>query len=131
MIEKVFQKLLMDGPVEQAKPLALRLEKDFNFKNCPITIFSSEFIDPQNRAKGPFISYSNRPTNKESILKNEYLDILECKNGQEALALYEKNQFDLIFMEIQMPVMDGHEGTKRIRDIEKKMGAWPLFLLSP
>jgi PAS domain S-box-containing protein len=42
--------------------------------------------------------------------------LLEADNGKEALMLYEKA--DLILMDIQMPVMNGYEATKAIRDRE-------------
>ncbi len=45
------------------------------------------------------------------------LDI--ANNGQEALDLLEKNTYDAVLMDIQMPVMDGYTATQKIREQEK------------
>jgi CheY-like chemotaxis protein len=43
-------------------------------------------------------------------------------NGQEALAALETDGFDLVLMDIQMPVMDGFEATAAIREAERSTG---------
>lgn len=43
-----------------------------------------------------------------------------CYDGKQAVEKWEKEKFDLIFMDCRMPVMDGYEATKKIRAIEQQ-----------
>jgi CheY-like chemotaxis protein/nitrogen-specific signal transduction histidine kinase/HPt (histidine-containing phosphotransfer) domain-containing protein len=56
------------------------------------------------------------------ILEKQGCSIELADNGKEALAIYDRQRFDMIIMDSQMPVMDGFECTAAIREREKKTG---------
>ena len=53
-----------------------------------------------------------------------------AENGKEGLERHLESSYDLIFMDIQMPVMDGIEATKRIRKSEQEGKKTPIIALT-
>ncbi len=49
-------------------------------------------------------------------LRSTNLEIVEAVNGEEAVELAKADDFDLVFMDIRMPVMDGYVATRLIRE---------------
>jgi two-component system, sensor histidine kinase and response regulator len=54
--------------------------------------------------------------------------VVVAGNGKEVLAAMEKESFDLILMDVQMPEMDGFEATTAIRKKEKTNGLHQIIV---
>jgi signal transduction histidine kinase/ActR/RegA family two-component response regulator len=74
----------------------------------------------------------DHPTNRkvvELILNSVGVDLTCVENGQEAVEAALANSYDLILMDMQMPVMDGLTATRLIREREAAQGLEPMPIL--
>ncbi len=75
------------------------------------------------RDKLKVLLVEDNPVNQElavRLLKNRGCVVTLANNGAEAVDCFENSEFDLIFMDMQMPVMDGLEATESIRSREMR-----------
>lgn len=79
-----------------------------------------EIIDNDTAPKPKILLTEDNPINQQVIIEvlsgeNKCFEIDTANNGKEALAALEQKSYDLILMDIQMPVMDGLTAAKNIR----------------
>lgn len=72
---------------------------------------------------------TNQEVAKE-LLKSVNLQVTIANNGQEAIDLLNENDFELVLMDIQMPVLDGLSATRKIRDMQGKYNDLPIFAMT-
>lgn len=64
------------------------------------------------------------------MLKYMGHEVMVAENGEEALAFLQKMTFDLVLMDIQMPVMDGYTAIRRVREMELPQKDVPIYTLT-
>ncbi len=78
-------------------------------------------LDAQNLTKRKILIVEDNLHNRRifsSILNHYGYQVLEAVNGAEAIEMAQTHKPDLILMDLQLPVMDGWEATRKIKEIE-------------
>lgn len=107
----------------------------------PVEVVSNhdfEFISSQTASAENFTSANILLVDDNEINLKVGHDILEkyghkvttATNGEEALSIYETNSYDIILMDVQMPVMDGLEATRVIRARNDDKANIPILALT-
>jgi CheY-like chemotaxis protein/signal transduction histidine kinase len=97
---------------------------------------SSDVLDVELEKKANILIVEDNIVNQQLVMR--MLERNGCQvdlavNGFEAIELFKKNKYALIFMDCLMPEMDGYETTQIIRDIEKsktERGRTPIVALT-
>lgn len=67
-----------------------------------------------------------------SFLRHFPWKVEEAKNGREALDMFDEGKYDLVLMDMQMPVLDGYSATREIRkrEADQNMAPTPVIALT-
>ncbi|MCD4741037.1 MAG: EAL domain-containing protein [Desulfobacteraceae bacterium] len=114
-----YQGFLMSPPVS-ADMIEIMLKDQACHNLITTNIDSEKTINSKIR----ILFVDDFPTNIQIVLKllqNSGYKIDTAKNGREAVEKFlSQDIYDLVFMDLQMPILDGYEATKRIRESENK-----------
>jgi two-component system, cell cycle response regulator DivK len=64
------------------------------------------------------------------LFANAGYELIEAESGEEALSALATSRPDLILMDIQLPVIDGYEATRRIR-LNPELKSIPIIAVTP
>lgn len=97
-------------------------------------ISNNTLTETTDISKYSILLVEDSPTNqivaKKLLQKIGYPDITTCNNGKEALQILENDVFDLIFMDCQMPELDGFAATETIRDKRSNVKDHETFIIA-
>jgi signal transduction histidine kinase/ActR/RegA family two-component response regulator len=88
--------------------------------------------EPCRRTLSVLVAEDNAVSRRliETVLQSAGHHVTSALNGKEVLALCETQVFDLIFMDIEMPEMDGLEATRILRESEPSHGPLAIYALT-
>lgn len=116
---------LMGGEISFESQVSRGTSFSFEIEYIPVQVKKLS-SDSSNQVNSNFLSkvqdskllvVEDNPINQKllvTLLNKQGLKTDVANNGQEAVNLCQENQYDMIFMDIQMPIMDGIQATKEI-----------------
>ncbi len=99
----------------------------------PEALLQITLAAPSTRQSLRVLAVDDNPANLKLIsamLSEQVSQVETCTNGQEALNLATVNHYDIIFMDIQMPLMDGIQATREIRSQNGPNASTPIVAVT-
>ena len=100
--------------------------KSFSEPEKQLTLETETALRPreeENKTRGAILLVEDYPANQaiiQTFLSGYGCHVELAENGAQAVEAFKKHPYDLIFMDMQMPVMDGYDAIRTIRNLEKE-----------
>ena len=126
----------MDAISCVTRPLKRKqLAEAINVARGTITTPDSESSSATDSAEAPLriLLVEDNADNRllfNAYLKKERCELVEAENGVEAVQHFQQERFDLVLMDVQMPVMDGYTATREIRRWEAEHNKRPAPIVA-
>ncbi len=132
IVEMMQGKIWVESEVGQGSTFYFSATFDVDTQQTSILSEEKIDIDIEPTLKGHILLVEDNDINQliamELLMTKGHKVDVAC-NGQEAIDMLNKNQYDLVLMDIQMPVMDGLTATQKIRE-NKTFANLPIIAMS-
>jgi len=128
-IYEVFREI--DRLIHESAPEKERFEELLHKANLLLDAIPAEFIKPAGKRPLSVLVAEDNSMNQKLIsvlLERLGHEFTIVSNGKEVMEALEKKRFDILLLDIQMPVMDGMETIKQIRGIPAYNSLWVIAL---
>jgi signal transduction histidine kinase/ActR/RegA family two-component response regulator len=119
-------KITLTSRVGQGTTFTMVLELDCAALETPAPVQGETSSSPaEDKALLRVLAADDHPTNREVlrlVLAPLGVDLTLCENGQEAVDAFKSASYDVVLMDLQMPVMDGLTAMRLIRAHEQETG---------
>lgn len=113
--------------------LSLKRDESLHQEESVVCGYADDAVTTSAKLLGHVLVVDDSEINRiiaQHMLEDFGLTVAIAENGQEALDQLQKQTFDLILMDCEMPIMDGYEASRKIRSMQSRDERTPIVALT-